>query len=63
MSITEADRFAKSVLPLIATIQTAGITSLRGIAEALNARGVPTARGGRWQVSTVRNLLRRQTAG
>ena len=25
----------------------------------LNARGTPTARGGRWQVSTVRNAYRR----
>ena len=27
----------------------------------LNARGIPTARGGRWHVSTVRNALRRQS--
>lgn len=33
--------------------------SLRTIAEALNARGVPTARGGRRQAMTVRNLLAR----
>jgi hypothetical protein len=29
------------------------------IAVALNDRGVRTARGGRWHVSTVRNLLAR----
>lgn len=34
-----------------------GITSLAGIAAALNARGVPTARDGEWHASTVRNLL------
>jgi DNA invertase Pin-like site-specific DNA recombinase len=34
-------------------------TSLRAIAEALNARGVATARGGKWQAMTVRNLLAR----
>ena len=61
VSVTEADRFAASVLPLIEAIQAAGVTSLRGLARALNARGVPTARGGRWQVSNVRNVLRRQT--
>ena len=33
--------------------------SLRTIAEALNTRGVPTARGGRWQAMTVSNLLAR----
>jgi hypothetical protein len=41
------------------TIQTSGITSLLGIAEALNARGVRTARGDKWYASTVRNLLAR----
>ena len=34
-----------------------GITSLAGIAAALNARGVRTARDGEWHASTVRNLL------
>src|SRR6185295_12371097 len=33
--------------------------SYRGLATALNGRGVRTARGGRWQVSNVRNLLAR----
>jgi hypothetical protein len=37
----------------------AGAKSLRAIAEALNARGVPTARGGRWQAMTVSNVLAR----
>ena len=60
VSITEADRFAAKVLPLIAKIRAAGVTSLRGIAVALNARGIPTARGGRWQVPNVRKVLRRQ---
>lgn len=55
----DADAFARSVLPRIAEIQRAGTTSLRGIALALNARGVRTARGGRWQVSNLRNVLNR----
>jgi CRP/FNR family cyclic AMP-dependent transcriptional regulator len=33
--------------PLIAELRAAGITSLNGIADALNARGVPTAAKGR----------------
>ena len=33
--------------------------SLRTIAVELNARGMLTRRGGRWHVSTVRNLLER----
>src|SRR5215469_491910 len=37
-----ADAFAARVLPFIRDIQQSGITSLRGIAAALAARGVPT---------------------
>jgi hypothetical protein len=33
--------------PIIAELRAAGITSLNGIADALNAWGVPTAAGGR----------------
>lgn len=58
-SVAEAQRFAAGVLPVITAIQRTGITSLRGIAVALNARGVRTARGGQWQVSNVRNVLAR----
>ena len=59
VSQVEADRFAASVLPIIDELKGAGITSYRGIGEALNRRGVRTARGGQWQVSNVRNLLAR----
>ena len=54
-----ADRHAANVLPIIRDIQRAGATSLRAIADALNARGVSTARGGRWQAMTVSNILAR----
>ena len=57
-----ADQFAANVLPIVRAIQTSGVTSLAGIAEALNARGVRTARGGAWHASTVRNLLARSPA-
>ncbi len=60
VSISEADRFAETVLPIIASIQRSGITTLRGLAIALNNRGVRTARNGHWQVSNVRNILARQ---
>jgi hypothetical protein len=59
VSIQEAERFAATVLPIMQEIQNAGVTSLRGLAIALNNRGVRTARGGQWQVSNVRNLLAR----
>ena len=60
ISVRDADRFAQSVLPIVHAIQRAGVVSLRGIAVALNDRGVRTVRGGHWQVSNVRNLLARK---
>ena len=51
-----ADQFAANILPIIREIQVAGRITLREIAESLDARGVRTARGGRWAASTVRNL-------
>ena len=41
-------RFAENAAPIIHQVQADGITSLRGIARILNARGVGTARGGEW---------------
>jgi DNA invertase Pin-like site-specific DNA recombinase len=58
----EADRFAANTLPVVAAIKAAGIRSLKGIAEALNARGIPTARGTHWYASTVKNLAVQQAA-
>jgi DNA invertase Pin-like site-specific DNA recombinase len=55
----QADRAANNVLPIIAEIRRSGATTLRAIAEALNARGVPTPRGGRWHAMSVRNVLAR----
>jgi DNA invertase Pin-like site-specific DNA recombinase len=54
-----AERHAATVLPVIREIRKAGATTLRDIAEALNARGVQTARGGQWYATTVSNVLAR----
>lgn len=54
--IAKANAFAANVLPVIRSLQEQGL-SLRGIAKALNERGVKTARGGQWQATTVRNIL------
>jgi DNA invertase Pin-like site-specific DNA recombinase len=51
-----ADRYSANVVPVIREIQISGIKSLRGVAHALAARGIPTARGGTWtpvQVSAI----------
>jgi DNA invertase Pin-like site-specific DNA recombinase len=55
-----ADRSAANVLPVIKEIMRAGATSLRDVAEALNARGIPTRRGGRWHPQSVANVLARE---
>jgi DNA invertase Pin-like site-specific DNA recombinase len=59
VQITEADRFAANLMPIVNAIRSSSACSLANIADALNARGIRTARGGRWHVSTVQNLLAR----
>jgi DNA invertase Pin-like site-specific DNA recombinase len=54
-----ADKFAANVLPIIREAQKAGASTLRQIADALNARGVATARGGQWHAKSVSNVLAR----
>jgi len=54
-----ADRHAAQVLPVVAALRAEGITSLKGIARALNERGVLAPRGGTWLATSVRNLLAR----
>jgi hypothetical protein len=53
-----ADRFAANVLPLIKPLRAEG-RSLREIANVLNARGVPTARGGKWAPTQIADILKR----
>ena len=47
------------VRPIIKEIQASGVRSMRGIARALTARGVKTARGGDWSDAQVAAILRR----
>src|SRR5271169_1959913 len=54
-----ADQHAANILPVIQEIRRSGATSLHQIAEALNARGITTPRGGQWHASSVRNVLKR----
>ena len=55
----QADDFAASVAPILADVRKAGATSLREIADALNARGVKTARGRHWRPTSVKRLINR----
>jgi DNA invertase Pin-like site-specific DNA recombinase len=54
-----ANNHAANVLPIIREIRKAGASTLRDIADALNARGIQTARGGQWYATTVNNVLAR----
>ncbi|TIL45823.1 recombinase family protein [Mesorhizobium sp.] len=53
-----ADGFASNVLPIIREIQATG-ASMRKTAAALNARGIPTARGGTWAATQISDILKR----
>jgi DNA invertase Pin-like site-specific DNA recombinase len=57
-----ADRFAANTLPIIRQVQATGATSLRAVAAALTARGIPTPRGREWSAPQVANVLKRAEA-
>jgi hypothetical protein len=57
VQIEEAEAFAANVLPIIECLRAPGVSDLRGIAAALNNRGVRTPRGGRWHISNVKHLV------
>jgi DNA invertase Pin-like site-specific DNA recombinase len=54
-----ADEHARSLLPLLRTVRSEGAVTLDAITTAFNDRRIPTARGARWHVSSVANLLAR----
>jgi len=49
-------KVAPQAMPVITALRNAG-QSLRAIASALNSAGIPTAMGGQWHASSVRNLI------
>lgn len=55
----KADQRAQRMAGEISALQERGVTSLAGIATALNDAGIVTPRGGSWHASSVRNLLAR----
>ena len=54
-----ADAFAANVRPIIKEIQASGVSSLRGVARALTARGIRSPRGRDWSDVQVAAVLRR----
>ena len=57
--VDRADQRAANVIPIMRQIQRSGATSLRQIAEALNARGIRAPRGGQWHATSVRHVMAR----
>jgi DNA invertase Pin-like site-specific DNA recombinase len=57
-----ADEHAAALAPVVEALRAEGHTTLRALADALNARGMMTRRGGRWHVSNVKNLIERLAA-
>jgi DNA invertase Pin-like site-specific DNA recombinase len=53
-----AAKYRADVLPLIQEKQRQGATTLRAIAEALNAEGTPAPRGGEWSAVQVQRILK-----
>jgi hypothetical protein len=54
-----ADARARALLPTIRELMAAGFISRQALADELNRRKIPTARGGRWQYTTVLRMLTR----
>ena len=48
---------AADILPVIHSVQADGVTTLAGIAETLNGRGIPAPRGGSWSPVQVSRVL------
>jgi DNA invertase Pin-like site-specific DNA recombinase len=57
--VSGADAFAVGLLPLVKALQSSGAITLDALTRGLNERGVRSARGSRWHVSSVANLLSR----
>jgi len=62
-NLAAALRFAENTAPVIHQVRASGVTSLRGIARILNARGIRSARGGKWAATQVGAVLQRAAPG
>jgi len=54
-----AGAYAERLKPVVEQIRKAHVTTLRGIAECLNARGFKTPNGKAFAAQSVKNLLER----
>jgi hypothetical protein len=54
-----ADRRAPALVSTIRKLKSKGFVSHRALADELNRKGIPAARGGRWHLTTVVRMLTR----
>jgi DNA invertase Pin-like site-specific DNA recombinase len=48
---------AADIAPIVKELQASGAVTLKAIADGLNDRGIPAARGGQWRITQVVRLL------
>jgi len=58
----KASRHAEEIRPVIEDLRAKGISTVRAVADALNARNVATAQGKRWYATSVQRLLKKLEA-
>ena len=57
--MARANASAATLAPIVRELQASGVTSLNGLAAALNERGVPTPAGSQyWHAAQVSRLLK-----
>jgi DNA invertase Pin-like site-specific DNA recombinase len=54
-----ADAHARKIAPKVRAIRRAGHRTVRALTAEMNAKTVPTLRGGRWHVASTQKLLKR----
>jgi DNA invertase Pin-like site-specific DNA recombinase len=59
----QANTFARKLRPALRELRAAGVTTVRGVAEELNRRGIATPRGGQWHPTSAARLLARMPSG
>jgi DNA invertase Pin-like site-specific DNA recombinase len=57
-----ADRRAATLQDIVDDLRKQGVTSVRAVAEELNAKGILTPRGGSWHPTSVARLFSRLEA-
>jgi predicted DNA-binding ribbon-helix-helix protein len=48
---------AADIAPIVKELRASGAVTLQAIADGLNERGIPVARGGQWRITQVVRLL------